>query len=217
VTARDRRESVVDGVSTRVSSVRSGRQLERGNHRSPGVGDPVGWEDWRGDGSVGVRRRQVFSEFLRYDGGRNRSGSALEGVDHGCKTGVEAVDCVGWRGSSSTCVGMITHLSDSLSRGTRTSTDDRRCLSGPSGIADGHACNGTWTSRYGKARSEEVGVGRAAVIARHQRRFVGSHDGFIVLLGVTLDVRHVAVLTRSPLNVVVSVVVHACGDRFDSV
>ena len=112
---------------------------------------------------------------------------------------------------------ILSCLSDGINRVMRFSAHDRRRLSRQSGIADGHACNGARTSRSGKACSKEVRVGSAALIARYQRRVISSHDGLVVFFVVTLDVRHVTELARSPLDVVVTAGLHTCGDGFDSV
>ena len=111
----------------------------------------------------------------------------------------------------------MSRLGDELSREMRFCASDRRRLSRLSVITDGHAGNSAWTSRSGKACSNEGRIRRVAVITRHQKRVVRSHDGLVVLFVVALDVRHVSVLTRSPLHAVDVAGVQACGNSLDRV
>jgi hypothetical protein len=55
------------------------------------------------------------------------------------------------------------------------------------------------------------------LVARHQKSFVAGHDVFIVFLVVALDVRNVAELSLSPLNIVVPAVMSAGSNRLSSV
>ena len=111
----------------------------------------------------------------------------------------------------------MSRFSNELSREMRIGASDRRRLSRLSLITDGHAGNSAWTSRFGKACSNEGRIRRVAVITRHQRRVVRSHDGLVVLFVVALDVRHVSVLTRSPLHADDVAGVQTCGNSLNRV
>jgi hypothetical protein len=169
------------------------------------VGDPVDWEDWGLDWSIGISGRRACLKSLRQSDSRVRGRSELDAVNRGYKTGIEVDWCGGRRCRSSTLLSSTSRLSGGTGGETRLEVHDRRRLSGLSGIADSHASHGTWTSRHGKACGDEVCVGWTAWKVRNQRRVVAGHDVFVVFLVVALLVRDVAELTGSALNSAVCV------------